>query len=347
MPTIQEIGTQSQQAEQTPEVMQIVISHSQTSGTPEDIAAEAMQQKLQELLGEYAQVILYRDYQLGSAKEQLEAMQLGRIEITIQSAAEVSAFVEDMKVFTLPYLFSANQQDVKRILDSALGTEALERISVSRGVSNETNKINKANTAKQAKSDFTGLGLWFGGYKLFTFSGADQKAIHSPADFQGLKIAVADIPSLQAQYRHWGAEPVVVDEIARYSALEQQIANGSEATLSQIASNYWYEVQHNIVQAYHSAEIYVVLANAEWFATLPDDFQQAIAEAEAYGKQALYDALAKQEPIALERITQAEGMRYETLKEQQIAVFRNSVTSLYAEQLAGHPWQMQYVEKIK
>lgn len=330
IPTVQEIGESSQPTTQETEVLQIIISHSQNSGTPEDFAAKAMQSKLQELLGTHANVILYADYQMGSAQEQLEALQLGRIHITMQSAAELSSFVEDMKVFTLPYLFSSDQEDVQRILDSALEKEALDRISLERG-----------------EPDFTGIGLWFGGYKLFTFSGAEQKAIHSPADFQGLKIAVPDVSLLKAQYRQWGAEPVPVEDIARYSVLEQNIAQGSEATISQIASNYLYEVQHNIVQAYHSAEIYVVLANTQWLAALPVDVQQAIIEAEDYGKQILYETLAAQEPAALDTITQAEGMHYEQLEEEQIAAFRTSVEPFYAEQLAGNPWQMQYVEKIK
>ena len=56
----------------------------------------------------------------------------------------------------------------------------------------------------------SGLGLWFGGYKLFTHHGEDHKGIYSPADFQGLQIAVPDNALLEAQYRHWGAKTIAI-----------------------------------------------------------------------------------------------------------------------------------------
>ena len=328
LPTVQNII--NEQHDGALEPLEIIISHNQNVNTPEDIAAHAMQSKLQELLGQQGTVKVYADYQMGSAREQIEAMQLGRIHITIQSASIAASFVDDMKVFLLPYLFSSNIDDVKTILDSSLEKEALERIDM---VENTTG--------------VSGLGLWFGGYKLFTFHGEDYKNIHSPADFQGLQIAVPDNALLEAQYQHWGAETVIADSAALYSTLVQGIADGSEATLSQIAGNYLYETQQNIVQAYHSPEIYVVLANTAWFTALPLEIQTAVLEAERYGKEKLYDALTAQEPIYLETISQTKGLRYDVLDDKERAAFRASVQTLYVEQLAGSAWQIEYVERIK
>ena len=319
----------NEQHEGTLEPLEIIISHNQNVNTPEDIAAHAMQSKLQELLGQQGTVKVYADYQMGSAREQIEAMQLGRIHITIQSASIAASFVDDMKVFLLPYLFSSNIDEVKMILDSSLEKEALERIDIAENTT------------------VSGLGLWFGGYKLFTFHGEDYKNIHSPADFQGLQIAVPDNALLEAQYQHWGAETVIMDSAALYSTLAQRIADGSEATVSQIVGNYLYEVQHNIVQAYHSPEIYVVLADTAWFTSLPLEIQTAVLEAEQYGKEKLYAALAAQEPIYLETISQTKGMRYDVLDDKEQEAFRTSVQTLYVEQLAGSAWQIEYVERVK
>ena len=328
MPTVQHITGSEQNTEEKP--TEIIISHSQNLNTPEDLAARAMQKRLQELLGEQAKVILYADYQLGSAREQLEALQLDRIHITIQPVSAVSAFEEDLNVFLLPYLFSANADEVMAVLDGPLGQEALEQIGM-----------------EPHEQTFKGLGLWFGGYKLFTFHGDDHKHIQSPADFQGLRISIPDNALLKAQYARWGAVPIAADTIAYYSILAQQMADGSEATASQIASDYLYEVQHNIVQAYHSAEIYTVLANHQWYESLSLDIQNAILEAELYAKETLYKALAEQEPIYIEQIQQAKGMRYEVLTEKEQAVFKASIIPLYVEQLSGNPWQIDYVARIQ
>ncbi len=328
MPAVQHIT--EQQTQTTSQAIEIIISHSQNEHTPEDLAARAMRDKLQELLGDSAEIILYADYQLGSAEEQLEALELGRIDITIQSTSYVSQLIDDLKVFTLPYVFSTDAQEIIAVLDGPLEQEALERISQECG-----------------EPIFKGLGLWFGGYKLFTFHGLDGKRVHSPADFCGLSIAIPDASILKAQYLHWGANPVVIEDIARYSALTQRIADGSEATISQIISNYLYEVQHNIVQAYHGVEVYTVLTNAQWFSALPINMQEAIVEAEVYAKEKMYEALAEQEPVYIDTIRQAEGMRYEVLTEDEIAMFKASTESIYTEQLAGSPWQMDYVKRIR
>ena len=328
LPTVQNIINEQQ--ERTLEPLEIIISHNQNVNTPEDIAAHAMQSKLQELLGQQATVTVYADYQMGNAQEQIEATQLGRIHITIQSVSIAASFVDDMKVFLLPYLFSSNADEVKTILDSSLAKDALERI----GMAENTTGV-------------SGLGLWFGGYKLFTHHGEDHKGIYSPADFQGLQIAVPDNALLEAQYRHWGAKTIAMDSAALYGALAQRIADGSEATVSQIAGNYLYEVQHNIVQAYHSPEVYVILTNTDWFMSLPSDVQTALIEAEQYGKEKLYEALSIQEPIYLETISQIDGVQYYMLDADEQNTFRASVRSLYTEQLAGNAWQTEYVERLK
>ena len=50
LPTVQNIINEQQ--ERTLEPLEIIISHNQNVNTPEDIAAHAMQSKLQELLGQ-------------------------------------------------------------------------------------------------------------------------------------------------------------------------------------------------------------------------------------------------------------------------------------------------------
>lgn len=333
LPAVQNVTEKSSVT--TVSAIEIVLSHSQNINTPEDLAAKAMQTKLQQLLGEQAKVILYGDYQLGSAQEQLESTALGRIHITIQPASAVAQFVDDMQVFMLPYLFPADSKTVISMLDSSLEAEALQRINQ-----------DVADVAQEGFS-FRGLGLWFGGYKLFTFHGEDNKCIHSPADFQGLTIAIPQSSLVKAQYCHWGAEPVETEAIALYAALADRRADGSEATASQIVNNYLYEVQHNIVQAYHSAEVYAVLVNPQWFAQLPLSFQDAIIASEEYAKEVLYQELAQKEAEYIASFCHADGMHYEVLDTTEQNRFRQSVIPIYCEQLAGNPWQMDFVARVR
>ena len=324
-PAVQDISDMQQEQ---PQPLEIVISHNQTIGTPEDMAAGAMKTKLQTLLGDRVNVTVYADYQLGGAREQMEALQLGRIHITIQSVSVAAQLAEDLGVFSMPYLFPADREVVIDFLNSPLGQEALTHIDDTYG------------------EQFKGLGLWFGGYKLLTFHGDDCKTIQSPADYRGLTIATSGATIINAQYSQWGASTITVAAGDLYSTLAQHMADGTEATAQQIVGHHLQEVQRTVVQTYHSPELYVVLANAQWYRTLPADIQQAIVEAEVYAEEILYRTLEEQETKNINTIAQWEGVDYRVQDETQTDVFRQSVQSLYTSQLAGNRWMMEYAEKI-
>lgn len=83
--------TQQQASTENTDKINIVFSHNQPVGSPEDIGAEAMKAKLVELLGEdRVNVELYPNSQKGSLREQAEATQLGDINITMQPVSTIS-----------------------------------------------------------------------------------------------------------------------------------------------------------------------------------------------------------------------------------------------------------------
>lgn len=332
LPMVQPSTEPQVSASQVPE---IILSHSSVEGTPEDIAAKAIKVKLQELLGDDAKVILYVDNQLGNAQEQLEALLLGRVHITIQPTTALSQYVDDLKVFSLPYLFSNTKEDALAVLNGSLETEVLERIAFADA------KI------PSGGSSFTGLGLWFGGYKLFTFYDEAGCILHSPANFCDRVMAVPNMPLLEAQYQRWGGKTIVADDAALYSTLAQHLADGAEATPQQIVSRSLHEVQHMVVQTYHSVEVYAVVANAAWYHALPSDVQRAVIEAQQYGNAVLDNMLEQETPRYLETISRTDGMCFYTLSEKEQAIFRQSVEQLYEEQLAGSLWQIGFVNRIR
>ena len=314
---------QQQASTDNAETINIVFSHNQPVGSPEDVGAQAMVEKMEELLGDRVSVELYPASQKGNLREQAEATQLGDIQLTMQPVSTITPFVDDIKIIDFPYILPADREKVFTVLDGELGQEALGRLE---------------------QGHFKGLGFWFEGYKLFTTNG---KEIHSPADFQGMKIRVMESPLLQAQYENWGATATPIPYSELYSALEQGTVDGEENPIQSIVLNNLQEVQSQIIQSYHGSMTYILMANLEWFNGLPEDVQAAIIEAEQYGREKSREAYAEKEAEYLEVVKNAEGVNYYELTPEEIAVFQESVQPVYESQTASSEWQADYVQRLQ
>ena len=319
-------GTSADESRQadTEEAIGIVFCHNQPVGSPEDVGAQAMVEKLKKELGDRVIVELYPAQQMYDMNTQIEKVQLGEIHLTLQPTAAVSQIAEDVKVLDLPYLMPIdNEKLICEVLDGELGQELMNRIG-GNGVH--------------------GLGLWYGGYKLFTTNGPE---IHSPADFQGLSMRILDSPVLAAQYENWGAEAVPATYSELYSVLEDGVAHGQENPVQTIALNRYQDVQSQMVQSYHGVMHYVLLTNAEWFSGLPEHVQEAVIEAEEYGRKEARKAYAKQEADYIAALESAEGVHYYELTPEEISVFQASVQPVYDSQTAGSQWQIDYVKRLQ
>ena len=319
-------GTSADESRQadTEEAISIVFCHNQPVGSPEDVGAQAMVKKLKKELGDRVIVELYPAQQMYDMNTQIEKVQLGEIHLTLQPTAAVSQIAEDVKVLDLPYLMPIdNEKLICEVLDGELGQELMNRIG-GNGVH--------------------GLGLWYGGYKLFTTNGPE---IHSPADFQGLSMRILDSPVLAAQYENWGAEAVPATYSELYSVLEDGVAHGQENPVQTIALNRYQDVQSQMVQSYHGVMHYVLLTNAEWFSGLPEHVQEAVIEAEEYGRKEARKAYAKQEADYIAALESAEGVHYYELTPEEISVFQASVQPVYDSQTAGSQWQIDYVKRLQ
>ena len=103
------------------EKITIVFSHNQPVESPEGVGAQAMVDKLYELLGEdRISVELYPAQQRGNLREQAEATQIGDINITMQPVSTVTPFVDDIKVIDFPYLLPADREQIFEVLDGEL-----------------------------------------------------------------------------------------------------------------------------------------------------------------------------------------------------------------------------------
>ena len=303
------------------EPLLIRFSHNQPIGSPEDVGAQALKAKLEELAGDKVKVEVYPASQLGSLREQVESTQMGVIQLTLQPASVITPFVDDIKIIDFPYLLPADRNKVFQVLDGELGQEGLSPLS---------------------NAGFKGLGYWFAGYKLFT---TKKNEIHTPADFKGLRIRVMDSPLLISQYTAWGATAVPIAYSELYNSLQQNVVDGQENPIQTIVLNNYQEVQGQIVQSYHGTMTYILMANKPWFDGLDAEMQGFIVEAEKFGRVASRENYAIQEKNYIETVKNA-NVHYYSLTDAEIAQFRDASQPVYTEHTTTD-WQKQYLKKLQ
>lgn len=304
------------------EVKPVVVrfGYNQPVDSPEHAGALKFKEVAEEISNGKVQIDIYPAQQLGSLREQVEGTQLGTIDISMQPSAVISPFVDDIKICDLPYLWPKDREAMFKVLDSDTGIELLDRLE---------------------QGGFKGLGYWFGGYKLFT---TKNKPIRLPSDFKGVKMRVMEAPILLSQYKAWGGNPIDVPYAELYNALQQGIVDGQENPLQTIYLNNYQEVQKEIIQSYHGAMMYIMIANKGWFDGLPADIQEIIQEAEYEGRLEARRAFAAVEADYIEKLKAIDTVNYYELTDAEIEEFTKASLPVHEEHTAG--WQKEYLEKL-
>lgn len=162
-----------------------------------------LQRRLAELSDGRLQLALYPGGQLGGETECLEQVQRGTLAMTKASTAPLEGFLEEMKVFGLPYLF-ADEAHFWKVLDGPLGHELLGR--------------------GRAKN-LIGLCYYDAGSRNFY---TKTRLIETPADLKGLKIRVQNSPVAMKMVEALGGAPTPIAWGELYSALAQGTVDGAE-----------------------------------------------------------------------------------------------------------------------
>lgn len=301
---------------------QIIIkfSHNQPTASPEHAGAEKFKEIAESKSNGRIKVELYPAGQMGSLREQVEATQIGTINISLQPSAVISPFAEDIKICDLPYLWPSDREATYEILDGEMGRELLTRLE---------------------PAGFHGLGYWFGGYKLITTKNTE---IHKPEDFTGLKIRVMEAPILLSQFKAWNANPIPLPYSELYNGLQQGIVDGQENPLQSIYLNNFHEVQDVIVESYHGVMMYVTIANKAWFDGLPEDLKAIVVEAEAAGREEARKVLEATEDEYRTNIKES-GVNYYELTPEEIESFTQASRVVHEEH-ATSDWQKDYLERL-
>ncbi|WP_245182365.1 TRAP transporter substrate-binding protein [Glaciimonas immobilis] len=244
------------------------FSHVVASDAPKGKAAQRFKELAEKATNGRVRVELYSNSTLYKDKEELEALQLGVVQMLAPSLAKFGPLgMKEFEVFDLPYIFP-DLQAVHRVTEGPIGKKLFNKLE-SRGI--------------------IGLAYWDNGFKVMSAN----KPLHLPSDFKMLKMRVQSSKVLDVQMRALGAYPQALAFSDVVEALKTGAVDGTENPPSNLYTQKMYEVQKNITVSNHGYLGYVVIVNKKFWDGLPWDIRaaltQAMAEATKYGNKIAQD----------------------------------------------------------
>ena len=249
--------------------IEIKFSHVVAPDTPKGKGAA----KFKELAENYTEgkvtVDVYPNSQLYKDKEELEALQLGAVQMLAPSLAKFGPLgVQQFELFDLPMLFS-DRDDLRKITQGDVGKELLGMLE-DKGI--------------------TGLAFWDNGFKIMSAN----SPVVTVDDFLGLKMRIQSSKILEAQMQALGAVPQVMAFSEVYQALQTGVVDGTENPPSNMYTQKMNEVQKHATLSNHGYLGYAVIVNKKFWDGLPEDvradLQKAMDEATEYA-----NGIAKEE----------------------------------------------------
>jgi tripartite ATP-independent transporter DctP family solute receptor len=201
-------------------------------------------------------VQVFPSSQLGKLQELAEAVSLGTIAFSHNTAGGIGSLYEPFGALDTPYLY----RDVDHLM---------KVMDVNSPVMRELNQglIEAANVRVI-------YAHYFGRRNLTA-----NKAVYSPADLAGEKIRAVPFPIYQTAVEGMGAAPVPVDWSEVPTALATGVVSGQENPVNVILNVKLYEVQSHLMLTGHMSNAEVVVMNEDAWQGLSDAQKEAVSAA--------------------------------------------------------------------
>src|SRR5262252_5115912 len=232
----------------------IKFSHVVAPNTPKGKGADKFKELAEKYTNGKVKVEVYANSTLYKDKEELEALQLGAVQMLAPSNSKFGPIgIKEFEVFDLPYILP-DLKTLRKVTDGPLGTKLLKLLE---------------------PKGMIGLAYWDNGFKEMS---ANKKLV-TPADYRGLKFRIQSSKVLEAQFRGLGVVPQVMAFSEVYQALQTGVVDGQENTWSNIYTQKMNEVQKYITETNHGYIGYVVIVNKKFWDDLPADIRDQLAKA--------------------------------------------------------------------
>ncbi len=284
----------------------VKFSHVVAPNTPKGKGAERFKELAEKYTAGKVKVEVYPNSQLYKDKEELEALQLGAVQMLAPSLAKFGPLgVKEFEVFDLPYIFP-DRVALRKVTEGPVGKKLLKMLE---------------------PKGIEGLAYWDNGFKIMSAN----KPLRTPDDFLGLKMRIQSSKVLEAEMKALGALPQVMAFSEVYQALQTGVVDGTENPPSNMYTQKMNEVQKYATLSRHGYLGYAVIVNKKFWDGLPSDvrgeLEKAMAEATTYAN----DIAEKENADAVEAMKASGKTEFITLTAEQAKAWRAALKPVWSE----------------
>ena len=242
----------------------IKFSHVAAVDTPKGKGAQKFKELAEERTQGKVKVELYPNSQLYKDKEELEALQLGAVQMLAPVPSKFGPMgLKEFEALDMPYLLNS-EEALHKVTRGPIGQGLLKSLEGKGAV---------------------GLAFWDNGFRVMT----SNRPMHLPTDMKGLKMRINSSKVNDAIMRSVGALPQTLAFSEVYQALQSGVVDGTEGNISNLFTQKQFEVQKHMTITNHTYSGYVVVVNKKFWDGLPPDIRStlegAMKDASAYNDQ--------------------------------------------------------------
>lgn len=285
----------------------IKFSHVVTPSTPKGRGAEYFKKLVEERSKGKVKVQIYPNSQLYKDKEELEALQLGAVQMLAPSLSKFSPMgLSAFELFDLPYLFD-NFNDLHKITNGKVGQQLLTSLN-----------------AKGIK----GLAYWDNGFKVMSAN----KPLLTLNDYRGKKMRIQSSRILDAQMRALGVNPQVMAFSEVYQSLQTGVVDGTEQTPSQIYTQKFFEVQKFISLTNHGYIGYAVVVNKKFWDGLTPEIRELLEVAMKESTEFVNKIAEQDNQESLAQIKASGRTQLVSLTPENQLAFKKALIAIHSDQ---------------
>lgn len=240
---------------------------------------------------------------LGEEPDTVESLNLGLLEMTRISCGAAAAYVPELDIFNLPFLFE-NEEHFWRVLDGEVG-QIYEDLF-------------EKNNLKLITFYFEGIRNMF----------STKSCITSVAEIKGVKVRTMGAQSIQDAFSAMGALPVPMNSGEVYTSLSQGVIDACENNYSSITDHMWYEAAPYFSNTNHLMVPCVMLCSLDYWNSLQPETQTIIMEAADAARDYANEIFADLEQEAFDKII-ASGAEYKELTDDARMEFTVACEPVY------------------
>lgn len=298
----------------------IKFSHVVAPQTPKGKGADKFKELAEAYTAGKVKVEVYPNSQLYKDKEEVEALQLGAVQMLAPSLAKFGPLgAREFEVFDLPFMF-ADRAALRKVTEGQVGKDLLKKLE-SKGI--------------------LGLAYWDNGFKIMSAN----RPLRTPDDFLGLKMRIQSSKVLEAQMKALGASPQVMAFSEVYTSLQTGVVDGTENPPSNMYTQKMHLVQKHATISNHGYLGYAVIVNKKFWDSLPADVRTALDKAMTEATAFANDIAEKENNDALDAMKKAGKTEFHVLSGAERKAWLGKLESVH-NSMAGRVGK-DLIQKIK